>query len=358
MAGKRNQDKTEPATPKKREDARKKGQVAVSREIPSVFILFMTMGVFFFLGSQMFNGLSDLMRDALQNSITLELQELSVVKLLGSILGKIFWILFPLMVAIVLAGIAANISQFGILLTGKTLVPKLSKLNPLSGMKRLFSMRSLVEVAKALLKILIIGLVAYVILRKHIAFLPNLMGMDVLDILSFTGKVSLEICLFTSLALILLAGLDYAFQRRQYENDLKMTKQEVKEEWKQREGNPLVKARIKRVQMEMSQRRMMAEVPGADVVVTNPTRLAIALKFDTEKMDAPQVVAKGAGHIAARIREIAESSGIPILEQKALAQTLFKSVDIGEAIPMTLYRAVAEVLAYVYRLKGRTSVTN
>jgi len=126
----------------------------------------------------------------------------------------------------------------------------------------------------------------------------------------------------------------------------------------QREGNPLVKARIKRVQMEMSQRRMMAEVPGADVVVTNPTRLAIALKFDTEKMDAPQVVAKGAGHIAARIREIAESSGIPILEQKALAQTLFKSVDIGEAIPMTLYRAVAEVLAYVYRLKGRTSVTN
>ena len=133
-------------------------------------------------------------------------------------------------------------------------------------------------------------------------------------------------------------------------------KQEVKEEWKQREGDPAVKARIKRVQMEMAQRRMMAAVPTADVVVTNPTRLAVALKFDTQKMDAPQVVAKGAGYIAARIREIAESSGIPIIEQKPLAQTLFKSVELGETIPMTLYRAVAEVLAYVYRLKGRKHV--
>ena len=356
MSGKKNQDKTESATPKKREDARKKGQVAVSREIPSVFILFMTMGVFFFLGGQMFNNLSSMMRDALQNSITLELQELSVVRIFSAILGKLFWILFPLMTAIMLAGIAANLSQFGILFTGKTLIPKLSKLNPLSGMKRLFSLRSLVEVAKALLKILIIGLVAYATLRRHFSFLPELMRMEVLDILSFTGRVSLEICLYTCLSLIILAGLDYAFQRWQYENDLKMTKQEVKEEWKQREGDPIVKARIKRVQLEMAHRRMMAEVPTADVVITNPTQLAVALKFDTEKMDAPQVVAKGAGYVAARIREIAESSGVPVLEQKPLAQALFKSVELRETIPLTLYRAVAEVLAYVYRIKGRQQV--
>lgn len=356
MSDKKNQDKTESATPKKREDARKKGQVAVSREIPSVFILFMTMGVFFFMGGQMFNDLSRLMQEVLQNSITLELQELSAARMLSTLLGKIFWILFPLMLAILLAGVAANLSQFGFLFTGKTLVPKLSKLNPLSGMKRLFSLRSLVEVAKALLKILIIGLVAYATLRRHFAFLPDLMRMEVLDILRFTGRVSLEICLYTCFALIILAGLDFAFQRWQYEKDLKMTKQEVKEEWKQREGDPIVKARIKRVQMEMAQRRMMAEVPTADVVVTNPTQLAVALKFDTEKMDAPQVVAKGAGYVAARIREIAESSEVPILEQKPLAQALFKSVEIGEAIPMTLYRAVAEVLAYVYRLKGRQHV--
>ena len=135
-----------------------------------------------------------------------------------------------------------------------------------------------------------------------------------------------------------------------------MTKQEVKEEFKQREGDPIVKARIRRVQLEMAQRRMMAEVPTADVVVTNPTQLAVALRFDTEKMDAPQVVAKGAGHVAARIREIAETHGVPVLEQKPLAQALFKSVELGEIIPMTLYRAVAEVLAYVYRLKGRQRV--
>ena len=356
MAERRNQDKTEPATPKKREDARKKGQVAVSREIPSVFILFMTMGVFFFLGGQMFNSLSSLMRDALQNGINMELQELSAVRILSTVLGKLFWVLFPLITAIILAGIAANLSQFGILFTGKTLVPRLSKLNPLSGMKRLFSLRSLVEVVKALLKILIIGLVAYLTLRRHFLLLPDLMRMEVLDILTFTGRVSLEICLYTCLVLIVLAGLDYAFQRWQYENDLKMTKQEVKEEWKQREGDPIVKARIRRVQLEMAQRRMMAEVPTADVVVTNPTQLAVALRFDTEKMDAPQVVAKGAGHVAARIREIAETYGVPVLEQKPLAQALFKSVELGEIIPMTLYRAGAEVLSYVYRLKGRQRV--
>jgi flagellar biosynthetic protein FlhB len=356
MAEKRNQDKTEPATPKKKEDARKKGQVAVSREIPSVFILAMTMGVFFFLGGQMFNNLSGLMRDLLQNGMMVELQGPSVISMLSTILERLFWLLFPLMTAILLAGVSANLSQFGILFTAKTLVPRLSKLNPIRGMKRIFSLRSLVELAKALLKILLIGLVAYLTLRRHFAFLPDLMQMEVPDILMFTGRMSLEICLYTCLALMVLAGLDYAFQRWQYENDLKMTKQEVKEEWKQREGDPIVKARIKRVQIEMAKNRMMAKVPTADVVVTNPTRLAVALSFDTKKMDAPQVVAKGAGYVAARIREIAESSGVPILEQKPLAQALFKSVEIGQTIPMTLYRAVAEVLAYVYRLKGRRHV--
>ena len=356
MSEKRNQDKTEPATPKKREDARKKGQVAVSREIPSVFILFMALGVFFFMGGRMFDGLSSLMRDVLQSGVAMDLQEPSIVRILSVVLGKIFWIMFPLMVAILLAGVAANLSQFGFLFTGRTLIPKLSKLNPLSGMKRLFSLRSLVEVAKALLKILIIGIIAYAAFRPHIARMPGLMHLEVIEILRFAGRVSLEICLYTCLALIILAGLDYAYQRWQYENDLKMTKQEIKEEWKQREGDPIVKARIKRTQMEMSQKRMMAEVPTADVVITNPTRLAVVLKFDSQKMDAPQVVAKGAGYVAARIREIATASGVPILEQKSLAQALFKSVELGQAIPLALYKAVAEVLAYVYRLKGRQQV--
>lgn len=353
MADKKHQDKTEPATPKKREDARKKGQVAVSREIPSVFILFMTTGVFFFLGGQMFQGLAEFMQDALRNGIMLDLHAMSVPGMLSTVLEKIIKILLPLMIAILLTGIVANISQFGVLFTAKPMVPKLSKLSPLKGLKRLFSLRSLVELAKALLKTLIIGSVAYATLRKHFVIMPDLIHLQVIDIVKFTGRASVEICFYTCLVLMVMAGLDYAYQRWQYENDLKMTKQEVKEELKQREGDPLIKGRIKKAQFEMSQKRMMADVPTADVVVTNPTRLAIALKFDTEKMEAPQVVAKGAGYIAARIREIAQESGVPIFEQKPLARILFKSVNIGEIIPTALYKAVAEVLAYVYRLKGR-----
>lgn len=356
MAERRNQDKTEPATPKKREDARKRGQVAVSREIPSVFILFMTMGVFFFLGGRMFQGLATLVQDVLRGSLNVDLQAATMLVILSTIFERIFWILFPFLIAVLLAGIAANLSQFGILFTYKPLVPKLSKLNPLKGLKRLFSLRSLVEVVKALFKILIIGIVAYATLQNHIERLPDLIQMEVLDILRFTGQVSLQISLYTCLVLIVLAGLDYAFQRWQYENDLKMTKQEVKEELKQREGDPTIKMRIKRAQIEMSQRRMMADVPTADVVITNPTRLAIALKFETDLMDAPQVVAKGAGYIAARIKEIADDAGVPVIEQKSLAQTLFKTVEIGEMIPIALYKAVAEVLAYVYRLKGKRPI--
>jgi len=356
MPEKGHQDKTEPATPKKREDARKKGQVAVSREIPSVLILFMTTGVFFFIGGQMFVNLAEFMRDALQNGLLLDLHTMSVTRMMSAVLEKIILILLPLLVAILLTGIAANISQFGILFTTQPLAPKLSKLNPLKGLKRLFSLRSVVEVAKALLKILIIGLVAYAALHKYFNLLPGLMHLQVLDIMTFTGQAALKICFFTCLALLVLAGLDYAYQRWQYENDLKMTKQEVKEELKHREGDPVIKSRIKKAQFEMAQRRMMADVPTADVVVTNPTRLAIALKFDTENMEAPQVVAKGAGHIAARIKEIAREFGVPVMEQKPLAQSLFQSVEIGEAIPAALYKAVAEVLAYVYRLKGRQHV--
>jgi flagellar biosynthetic protein FlhB len=353
MPEKKHQDKTEPATPKKREDARKKGQVAVSREIPSVLILFMTTGVFFFLGSQIFIGLAQYMRDALQNGLLLDLHIQAAARMMTSVLEKIVRILLPLLIAILLAGIAANVSQFGLLFTTKPLVPKFSKLNPFKGLKRLFSLRSLVEVTKALLKILIIGLVAYAAVRNQLSLMPGLVQLQVLDILTFTGHTALQICFFTCLALMVLAGLDYAYQRWQFENDLKMTKQEVKEELKHREGDPIVKARIKKIQFEMAQQRMMADVPTADVVVTNPTHLAIALKFDTENMEAPQVVAKGAGYMAARIKEIAQASGVPVLEQKPLAQTLFKSVEIGETIPATLYKAVAEVLAYVYRLKGR-----
>jgi len=186
---------------------------------------------------------------------------------------------------------------------------------------------------------------------------PALIHQEVGQILRFIAQTSLKVCFFVCLAMLILAVIDYIYQRWQYENDLKMTKQEVKDEQRQTYGDPKVKARIRGVQMEMARRRMMEAVPEADVVITNPTRLAIALKFDAQEMIAPRVLAKGAGFIAHRIREIAEENHIPIVEEKPLAQGLYKMVEIGDYIPAELYRAVAEVLAYVYRLKGNYGAT-
>lgn len=345
------QDRTEPATPKRREEARKKGQIAQSREISSVLVLLSALGVFFFSGLHIFQGLSDLMRGVFQNIATLRLQEGSISVFLFEILLQIFIILMPLMLAVVVAGIAANLLQVGFLFTLEPLTPKLSKLNPFSGIKRLLSLRSLAELSKSLLKVVVVGGIAFLMVKGELESIPSLMHMAVGETLSFFGRVSFKIGLYTCLTLIVLALLDYAFQRWQHEKSLRMTKQEVKDELKQREGDPAVKARIRGVQRDMAQRRMMESVPKADVVITNPTHLAIALKYDAEKMMAPKVTAKGAGFIAERIRELAKRNGVPVVEHKPLAQTLFKVVEIGGIIPASLYKAVAEILAYVYGLK-------
>ncbi|MDY6986481.1 MAG: flagellar biosynthesis protein FlhB [Thermodesulfobacteriota bacterium] len=345
-------DKTEPATPKRREEARKKGQIAQSREISSALVLLGALSVLFFTGSHMFQGLSALMRSVFQDVATLSLEEHSLIFFVFQVLYHMLVILMPLMIVTVVAGIGSNLLQVGFLLTAKPLMPKFSMLNPVSGMKRLFSLRALAELAKSFLKITLVGAIAYVMLSNDIDQIPSLMHMDIADIVRFFARVSFRIALFTSLAMIALAALDYAFQRWQHEKSLRMTKQEVKDELKQREGDPTVKSRIRSVQLEMARRRMMASVPEADVVVTNPTSLAIALKYDPSDMMAPKAVAKGAGFIAERIKEIARKHRVPVIEHKPLARALFKSVEIGGMIPASLYQAVAEILAYVYRLKA------
>jgi len=347
----KDQEKNEPATPKRRQEARKQGQIAKSREIPSVLVLLSSLGVFYFSGSYMFWNLSDLMRGIFQNIGFLHVESASVYVLLLKIAQQIFKILIPLMLIIIVAGIGANLLQVGFLFTAGPLTPKLSKINPIKGMGRLFSMSSLVELIKSIIKIFVVCFAAFFIVRGELESIPSLMQFEVREILSFFAMVSLKICLYTCLTLIVLAALDYVYQRWQHEKNLRMTKQEVKDELKQREGDPSVKTRIRKIQMEMSQRRMMEAVSEADVVITNPTSMAIALQYDTERMIAPQLIAKGADFIAERIKKIAEENGIPIVEHKLLAQTLFKSVEIGEFIPADLYRAVAEILAYVYQLK-------
>lgn len=351
MAAGYDQDKTEQATPKKREDARKKGQVAQSREIPSVTVLLGAMTVFFFGGAWMFNQLGDVMHMALtqlyQQNFKIETAHL----FLWEVFKRIFIILAPLLTVIIVAGLLSNVSQTGFLLTGESLTPKFNKLNPVNGIKRLFSLRSMVEVAKAIFKMIIIGGMAYAMLRKDMDQIPALVSMSIRDILSFMGHAALKMGFYTCLVLIVLAAVDFFFQRWQHERDLRMTKQEVKDEYRQREGDPMVRSRIRAIQREMAMRRMMESVPDATVVITNPTHLAVALKFERD-MQAPQVVAKGAGLVAERIKAIANERDIPIIEQKPLARALFKSVEIDQYIPAELYQAVAELLAYVYRLKG------
>ena len=347
------QERTEKATPKRRQEARKKGQVAQSREIPSVMILMTAMAFFYFAGSWILGNLSQVIGGVYGQLDTLRLDAVSEVSAFSvDIFKKALLILIPFFVPILIAGLAGNISQIGFEMHGEPMRPKLTKLNPISGLKKLVSLRSLVELVKSIFKIAFIGGIAFGIIKKETTAMPTLMQQEVFDILLFIGRVAFKILFFVCLALIILAFLDYAYQRWQYEQSLKMTKQEVKDERKQSEGDPKVKGRIRRVQLELARRRMMEAVPEADVVITNPVHLAVALKFDAAKMIAPTIVAKGSGYVAERIKEIAKNHQVPVIENKPLAQALHKMAEIGDFIPVELYRAVAEVLAYVYRLKG------
>jgi flagellar biosynthetic protein FlhB len=219
-------------------------------------------------------------------------------------------------------------------------------------LKRLFSLRSLAELVKSIVKILFVAAVAYLMIKQDLDLIPTLTRQSVLDIFVFAARVAFKICFNVCLALVVLAILDFAYQRWEHEKSLRMTKQEVKDENKQTEGDPKIKARIRSIQMETARQRMMAAVPTADVVITNPTHLAVALRFDAARMIAPQVIAKGAGHVAERIKQIAAENDVPLVEDKPLARALYKIVEIGNTIPADLYKAVAEVLAYVYRLRG------
>ena len=347
------QEKTEKATPKKREEARKKGQVASSREVSSAMVLMSSMGFFYFAGSWMFWNLSEVITRVFQNIGTLQINSIDDASVFSlEVMTRLLAILVPFFLPLAILGFAANILQVGFKMSSEAITPKLNKLNPVSGIKRLVSLKALVELAKSVIKLLFIGAIAYLLLKSDIKAFPLLVHQEVGQILVFIARVSLKICFFVCLALIVMAILDFLYQRWQHEQDLKMTKQEVKDEQKQTYGDPKVKSRIRSLQLEMARRRMMDAVPEADVVITNPTHFAIALKFDAQEMIAPRVLAKGAGHVAQRIKEIATEHQIPLVEDKPLAQALYKMVELGDYIPAELYRAVAEVLAYVYRLRG------
>jgi len=282
------------------------------------------------------------------------LEEISDVSVLArDVFKHLLTVLIPIFLPLVVVGLAANIAQIGFELHAEPMKISFAKLNPISGLKKLISIKALVELGKSLVKICFVGLIAFLVVRNEMTMFPSLMQQEVGEILNVIGNVAFKICFFVCLALIILAVLDYIYQRWQFERNMMMTKQEVRDERKQSEGDPKIKARIRSMQIKMARQRMMEAVPEADVVITNPTHLAVAIKFDGEKMLAPRVLAKGAGFIAEHIKEIAKQHDVPIVEDKPLAQAMYRMVEIGEYIPVELYRAVAEILAYVYRLKGR-----
>ncbi|MBX6423603.1 flagellar biosynthesis protein FlhB [Thermosulfurimonas sp. F29] len=346
------QERTEEPTPRRREEARKRGQVARSREVASVAVLggsvlgFILAGGFLFLQIRM----------ALEFFLgipfrTLELPEAYLSLKYALEYGALG--LAPFLLIVTLVAFLAHFLQTGGVAAWEALAPKAERINPVEGFKRLFSLPALVELVKSLAKIVIISTVAYLVIRKKLEFLLNLTGEDLRTMAAALYFLSRDLVLKLLMALAVLAVLDFFFQRWDVERKLRMTREELKEELKQTEGDPLVRSRIRQLQREMARRRMMAEVPKADVVITNPEHVAVALRYEIGKMPAPELVAKGQGLLAQKIKEVAREAGVPVVEDPPLARLIYARVEVGEYIPEDLYQAVAEVLAYVYRLKGK-----
>lgn len=348
-----NGEKTEKATPKKKQDARNKGQVAKSQDIAPALALTSIFLVLLIAGSWMFENFLEIMRESLTRYTLMEVNEENLGFITNQLLFEGIKIVGPVLGVALLIALAANYMQVGVLFTTEPLMMKLEKLNPLEGAKRIFSMRSVVELIKSLLKISAGLYVAYMILFDSTDELMRLSLESIEAVLLFTAAKVFKLGLFIGLTFFVLAAMDYAYQRFEYEKSLRMSKQDIKDEYKKSEGDPLIKGKIKEKQRQMAMRRMMQELPKADVVITNPTHFAVAVKYEAGSMTAPTVIAKGQDFLALKIKEIAKKNRIVVMENKPLARALFSQVEIGEQIPEELFKAVAEVLAYVYKLQGK-----
>ncbi len=350
--------KTEPATPKRKEDARKKGQIAISRDLSTAVILLSGIGLLAAMLPVGLQKMTEMTRQGLTLSFPLAFyKDMSIEQVYEVVIQAgltVVTLSLPVLMGILVMGSGASLLQSGLLWRADAIQLDAQRISPIKGLSRLFSLRSVIELVKGLLKIAIVTGVGLWVARYDVLQIPGLVGFDMGTALQVTGGLSLKVGLAVAGAIALLAGFDYFYQRYEWERSLRMSKEEVKEEHKSAEGDPLIKGRVRNLQRELTRKRMMAAVKTADVVVTNPTHLAVALKYDTTTMGAPVVVAKGAGFVAERIRELARHHGVPVVEQKFVARTLFKLVEIGKEVPNELYRAVAEILALVYRARGVT----
>lgn len=349
-------EKTEEATPKKLQDARKEGQVARSMELINamcLIVLFLTLKIF---GSYLAGELQECFHTFLNKMPEYARAPFSVVSA-GALGMEMTLVIIKVCLPVLLGGFAAaflgNVFQVSWKVTGKPLMPKLDRINPITGFKRLFSMDKLMDLLKSVLKVGVIAWVVYDAIKDEWKMLMVLYDMSFGQALSLVYDTVIGIGLKISILFLLIGLADFLYQKIKFKNDMKMTKQEIKDEYKQSEGDPQVKGRIRQKMREASRRRMMQELPTADVVITNPTHFAVAIRYDRERTEAPEVIAKGADYLAQTIKEVAKEHDIVIVENKPLARMLYYNVEIGDQIPPELYQMVADVLVYVYRVKNK-----
>ena len=354
MAEQQGQEKTEMPTEKKRRESREEGQVAFSKELSSAALLAGIVLTLIASSPLILNSFRELMTGIfLQMGKFEELTINSIYSLSGEIISTMLPAFSPFIAVIILVAILSSVIQVGIQITFKAITPKFNKISPLTGLKRLFSSQSLAEFLKSMTKMIIVGFVGYITYMTKITELNGLIVSTPEEILEYNFVVVAEVAGKIVLALVAIAIFDYLYQRWHHEKQMMMTKQEVKEETKQTEGDPQLKARIRQIQREMSNARMMQEVPKADALIVNPTHFSVAILYDRDVMIAPEVTAKGVDHMALRMRTVARENNVPILERPELARDLYANVEIGEGIPERFYKTVAEILAYVYRLRKR-----
>ncbi|KJU87057.1 flagellar biosynthesis protein FlhB [Candidatus Magnetobacterium bavaricum] len=340
-------ERSEQATPRRRQRAREKGQTAKSREVTALAGMAGVILVVHFGGNYVFTNMSEMTTRFL--TLQYGMDPFTATKIA---LVNVITLLIPFFIAIMTLALASDVAQVGFFV--KPLELNLSKLNPVSGLQRLFSFNGLIDFLKSLLKFVVGGIIFYQVIKHDIYDLPNISRMELLQIASIAVDFLKEALLYGFLYLFIVAAVSYVFEKWRFEKSIKMSKEEIKEEFKETEGDPKIKSRIRSIQREQARKRMMAEVPKATVIITNPTHLAVALRYKEREMAAPKLIAKGSGYIAERIREIAKENGIPVVEDKPLARTLFK-LEINTFIPPELYKAVAKILAYIFRLKGGTA---
>jgi len=345
-------ERTEPPTPKRLQEARRQGQIPRSQEVNTALIIIAAAWLLSNPGRQLIDGIIGVMEDIFGNLKPVELTETFVQNTFLKIALDMILPFGIILLGIMLVGVISTLGQIGYIWANERIKPDLKKLNPLTGLKRILSVSGLFEFAKAIVKLVLVTYIAYAYLSPRINDLLKIGLLPIEEGLTIWTGMAFDLAFRIGLTYLIIAALDYAYQRWNVMKSLKMTKEEVKEEFKQREGNPIIKRQLRQKQRQMAMRRMMSQVPTADVIVTNPTHLAIAIEYKADDMQAPRVVAKGAYKLAERIVGLARDEKVPVVQNIPLARAMYRNVEIDQEIPPELYKAMAEVLAYVYKLKN------